>query len=216
MGIKVIVLLGAPGAGKGTIAESIVGMGRHVHLSTGDMLRSAISMKSPVGILAEGYVRRGELVPDEVIVKIVMARMDSGSGGISYLFDGFPRTLEQARMLDEEFARRNVRISDVVFLDVPREVLLDRLAGRRTCAKCGANYHVRNIPPKSEGVCDACGGVLSQREDDMPDTVLKRLEVFERQTEKLIEYYQKRGVLRRLDASGRREETFAKIEPLLK
>ena len=156
-------------------------------------------------------MRRGALVPDEVILKIVMARLEQGGPDAMYMFDGFPRTLEQARLMDAEFARRGATLKHVFLLDVSRAVSLERLSGRRICRRCGANFHVRNIPPKTAGVCDACGGELLQRPDDSQETILKRLDVFQQQTAGLIAYYAKRGLLQRVDSSGPRDETVADI-----
>jgi len=211
MSIQAIVLLGAPGAGKGTMAEAIRSATAFIHVSTGDMLREAIKDGTPVGREAEGFMRRGALVPDETILKIVMARLEQGGPDALYMFDGFPRTLEQARLMDAEFARRGAKLSHVFLLDVSCEVSLERLGGRRICRKCGANFHVRNIPPRKEGVCDACGGELFQRPDDCRETILKRLEVFQQQTAGLIAYYEKRGLLQRVDSSGPRDETVADL-----
>ncbi len=138
-------------------------------------------------------------------------RLEQGGPDAKYMFDGFPRTLEQARLMDAEFARRGAKLSHVFLLDVSREVSLERLGGRRICRRCGANFHVRNIPPKTAGVCDNCGGELSQRSDDSRETILKRLEVFQQQAAGLIAYYAKRGVLQLVDSSGPRAETVADI-----
>lgn len=211
MGIQAIVLLGAPGAGKGTMAEAIRNATAYIHVSTGDMLREAIKAGSAVGRGAEGFMRQGALVPDDIILKIVMERLDRGGANDKYLFDGFPRTLEQARLMDAEFDRRGIKLNRVFMLDVSREVSLERLGGRRICRCCGANFHVRNIPPKKEGVCDFCGGKLNQRPDDSRETILKRLDVFQKQTAGLIAYYEKRGLLQRIDSSGPRDATAAEI-----
>lgn len=211
MSIQAIVLLGAPGAGKGTMAEAIRSATKFIHVSTGDMLREAIKAGTTVGREADTFMRQGALVPDEVILKIVMERLVRGAPDACYMFDGFPRTLVQAQLLDAEFARRGAKLSSVFLLDVTREVSLERLGGRRICRQCGANFHVRNIPPKQVGICDQCGGELLQRPDDCRETILKRLEVYRQQTADLVAYYEKRGLLRRVDASGPREETVADI-----
>lgn len=211
MGIQAIVLLGAPGAGKGTMAEVIRDATAYIHVSTGDMLRDAIKSGSPVGRGAEEFMRQGALVPDDIILKIVMERLDRGGADDKYMFDGFPRTQEQARLMDAEFERRGIKLTHVFMLDVSRDVSLERLCGRRICRQCGANFHVKNIPPKKEGVCDACGGELYQRTDDSRETILKRLDVFQKQTAGLIAYYEQRGLLRRVDSSGGRDTTVADI-----
>jgi adenylate kinase len=211
MSIQAIILLGAPGAGKGTMAEAIRGATAFIHVSTGDMLREAIKAGTAVGREAEAFMRRGALVPDDIILKIVMERLAQGAPDARYMFDGFPRTLEQARLMDAEFARRGAKLINVFLLDVSPAVSLERLGGRRICRRCGANFHVRNIPPKTEGICDNCGGELAQRPDDCRETILKRLEVFQQQTAGLVAYYEKRGLLQRVDSSGPRAETVADI-----
>lgn len=211
-----IILLGAPGAGKGTIAEGIKAATEYVHVSTGDMLRAAVKAGKPVGLEARSYMEKGELVPDAVIMRIVTERLEEGRADEKYMFDGFPRTTEQARLLDEVLIAHGGRITRVFLLDVPREILVDRLAGRRVCRSCGAVYHVRNIPPRVEGVCDACGGELYQRPDDTEVTVLNRLDVFKKQTESLIAYYRDKGVLTKVDAGQAKEKTQAEIVAALR
>lgn len=209
--MKTIILLGAPGAGKGTIAEGIRSSSPFLHVSTGDMLREAVKAGTPVGRKAESFMKRGELVPDDVILALVEERLDKGSRDDAYMFDGFPRTLEQARMLDAILERRGAGINRVFLLDAPRELLISRLTGRRVCRKCGQGYHVVNIPPRKEGVCDVCGGDLYQRADDQEGTILNRLDVYTRQTESLISFYDKKGVLLRVDSARPRQDTVAEI-----
>lgn len=216
MSIVAIALLGVPGAGKGTMAEAIKRAMSYIHVSTGDMLRQAIKEGTPVGLEAQSYIEKGDLVPDDVILNIVMDRLDQGSEDSHYMFDGFPRTLVQAQLLDTHFAQRNATLEYVFFLEVPREVSLDRLAGRRICRNCGANFHVRNIPPKVKGVCDYCGGELYQRDDDMEATILNRLRVFHRQTEGLVSYYDHKGILIRVDSSRPQDETLLDIMKVLR
>jgi adenylate kinase len=195
------MLLGPPGSGKGTVAEKLRGRWGFVHVATGDMLREEVKQGSAVGREAEGYMKRGELAPDEIIIRIVEARLDSGGQNAAYLFDGFPRTTAQADLLDASLARRGARIQHVFFLDAPRAVLIQRLTGRRVCRQCGANYHVANVPPKKEGICDACGGELYQRKDDGEATIVNRLDVYNRQTESLIARYEQQGILARLNSN---------------
>ncbi len=209
--MQAIILLGAPGAGKGTVAEIVGKETGYEHVSTGDMLREAVKAERPVGLQAKSFMEKGELVPDEVIIKIVEERLGAGPTEACYMFDGFPRTTEQAQRLDTVLSAHDSKVSYVFMLEVPREVLVDRLSGRRICRQCGAVYHVRNIPSKVEGVCDACGGELYQRPDDGEATVLNRLEVFKKQTESLIEYYEQRGVLVRIDAAKSKEQTQTEI-----
>ena len=214
--MKAIILLGAPGAGKGTVAEGIKTATDYLHVSTGDMLRAAVKAGRPVGLEAKSFMEKGELVPDNVIMKIVIERLQEGEADAKYMFDGFPRTPEQALMLDEVLKSHGGRVEQVFLLDVPREILVDRLSGRRVCKNCGAVYHIRNIPSKVVGVCDLCKGFLYQRSDDTEETVLNRLEVFKKQTQSLIDYYEKRKVLFRIDAGRKKENTQAEIVSMLK
>ena len=198
--MKAIILLGAPGAGKGTLAEGVRSATAYLHVSTGDMLRSAIKAGSKTGLEAKAFMEKGELVPDAVIMRIVGERLSQGQPADKYMFDGFPRTLEQARQLDETLAKLGAAVNQVFLLEVPTPVIVSRLSGRRICKGCGAVYHVTNIPSKKEGVCDQCGGVLYQRPDDSEATVLNRLEVYQRQTASLIDFYEQKGVLVRVNA----------------
>ncbi|MBI2441997.1 MAG: adenylate kinase [Lentisphaerae bacterium] len=211
MSAEAVILLGAPGAGKGTMAEGIREAGNFIHVSTGDMLREAVKAGTPLGREAESFMSKGMLVPDETILKIVRERLSHGGAEAHYLFDGFPRTLAQARGLDAELSASGVTLKTVLLLDVPPALSVQRLTGRRICRQCGANYHVQNIPPRRAGVCDVCGGELYQRLDDRRETILKRLEVFQEQTAGLIAYYHERGQLQRVDSSGPREATVAEI-----
>jgi adenylate kinase len=200
--MKTIILLGGPGAGKGTLAEGIRNSSPFLHVSTGDMLREAVKNGTMVGKKAEGFMKRGELVPDDVIIGIVEERLAKGDQNAAYMFDGFPRTLEQARLLDESLARHASIVNKVFLLDAPRELLITRLTGRRVCKK---------IPPKQSGICDLCGGELYQRADDSEATILNRLDVYTKQTESLISYYEKKGVLVQVDSARPRGEAVADI-----
>lgn len=194
-----VVLLGAPGAGKGTqapiLAEAIGG----VHLSTGDMLREAVREGTPRGQRARAFMERGELVPDDLVLGMVMERLDRPDAREAFVLDGFPRTVRQAEELDAALEAAGQRIDLVVDVEVPREVLIERLGGRWTCPNCGAIYHERTNPPQRTGICDRCGEGLRQRADDRPEAVERRLEVYERQTLPLREYYARRCVLRSID-----------------
>ncbi len=209
--MKTIILLGGPGAGKGTLAEGIRNSSPFLHVSTGDMLREAVKNGTTVGKKAEGFMKRGELVPDDVIIGIVEERLAKGDQNAAYMFDGFPRTLEQARLLDESLSRHASIVNKVFLLDAPRELLITRLTGRRVCKKCGQGYHVVNIPPKQSGICDVCGGELYQRADDSEATILNRLDVYTKQTESLISYYENKGVLVRVNSARPRGEAVADI-----
>jgi adenylate kinase len=198
--MQAIILLGAPGSGKGTVSEKIKAMTDFVHIATGDMLREAVKQGTPVGKEAEAYMKRGELVPDSVIIRLVEDRLDRGSKDGRYMFDGFPRTVPQAELLGASLTRRGGTLTHVFQLDTPRDVLMKRLTGRRVCKDCGATFHVVNIPPKKEGVCDACQGPLYQRADDKEETIARRLDVYNAQTESLIAHYGKKGVLVRVNS----------------
>ena len=207
--MQLVILLGAPGSGKGTVAEKVRDACGYVHVSTGDMLRNSVKQGTAVGQEAEGYMKRGELVPDSVIMKLVETRLDAGDRNAKYLFDGFPRTIAQADLLEKGTASRKGKISRVYFLDAPRKTLMERLTGRRVCRKCGAVFHVVNVPPKRAGVCDVCGGELYQRSDDQEATIANRLDVYNRQTESLISYYEKKGLLERVDSNRTADVTIS-------
>jgi len=198
--MQAIILLGAPGAGKGTLAEGVRNATGLIDVSTGDMLRAAVKAGTPTGREAQAYMEKGELVPDDVILRIVGERLAQGKPDDRYMFDGFPRTLEQARQLDATLAALGGSVRQVFLLEVPVPVIVSRLSGRRICKTCGAVYHLTNIPPKQAGVCDQCGGPLYQRPDDSEETVLNRLEVYQRQTASLIEFYAQKGLLVRINA----------------
>lgn len=201
--MEAIILLGAPGAGKGTVAEGLRAALPYAHVSTGDMLREAVKAGRPVGLEAKKFMEKGELVPDEVILRIVKERLQQGSADAKYMFDGFPRTPVQAELLDQVMAETGSKVTHVFLLEVPRATLIERLSGRRVCRKCGAVYHVKNIPSKVAGVCDHCGGELYQRPDDNEATVANRLDVYENQTASLISYYDKKKILVRVDSSAK-------------
>ncbi len=209
--MKAIILLGAPGAGKGTLAEGVRTATEYIHISTGDMLRTAVKAGTPTGLEAKSYMEAGELVPDEVILRIVGERLAQGNPDDKYMFDGFPRTLEQARALDATLEKLSAAVNQVFLLEVPTPVIVSRLSGRRICKGCGAVYHVTNIPPKVADVCDQCGGALYQRPDDSEETVLNRLEVYERQTASLIDFYDRKGVLVRVNAGTTPQEATAEM-----
>jgi adenylate kinase len=213
--MQAIILLGAPGAGKGTVAEKIRAKTKYIHVSTGDMLRAAVKKGTDVGREAEAYMKRGELVPDEVIIRLVEELLDKGKPADAYMFDGFPRTLPQAELLEKSIVKRGGRISHVFFMDAPRKVLIARLTGRRTCRKCGTNFHIVNIPPKKPGVCDACGGELFQRPDDSEATIVNRLDVYSKQTESLISRYEKQGILVRLNSDQNADKLVTEMVGML-
>jgi len=209
----IIVFLGPPGAGKGTQAKLLSQRMGFLHLSTGDLLREAVKSQTLLGKKAKEYMDRGELVPDELIVQLIEETMPKDG---NVILDGFPRTVNQALALEEMLRVKGEKISKVLFFDVPDEVIIDRLSGRRVCSKCGAVYHVKYNPPKVEGVCDLCGGSLVQRDDDREEVVRKRLEVYRKQTQPLIEFYQERGIIYKLDAGKGVEELFEEVKGLVR
>jgi adenylate kinase len=212
MGVKRIVLFGAPGAGKGTQTHSACGALEIAHLSTGDMLRAAVAAKSEIGLKAKSFMEGGKLVPDEVVVGVVVeaiakAAKDKPNG---FALDGFPRTLPQAEALREMLAKRNENINLVLAIDTPEGLILDRLTQRRSCV-CGAVYNVKSKPPKKEGVCDVCGKALVQRSDDKPETIKTRLDAYKRETQPLADYYRKAGVLADIPGGGTVHEVAGRI-----
>lgn len=211
-----VILLGAPGAGKGTQAERISARFGLPHISTGDMLRAAVAQGTEMGLAAKSYMDKGALVPDEVVIGVVRDRLAEPDARDGFLLDGFPRTLEQAESLDAMLASAQRAVTDVLLLDVPEAELVERLAGRRMCAACGKGYHVHFDPPQEEGVCDECAEELYLRDDDNEATVRNRLEVYKRQTEPLVGYYERRGVLKKVPGSGMTPDgVFAGIESIL-
>jgi adenylate kinase len=197
-----LVLLGAPGAGKGTQATLLVEELGLVHVSSGDLFRENLGKKTELGILAKSYMDKGELVPDEVTIKMVIDRLARPDCVKGVILDGFPRTLAQAQALDKALSEQGNEISLVPYIHVSEDLLLRRLAGRWTCKQCKAVYHEIYSPPKVAGVCDACGGELYQRPDDTPETQKNRIDVYMRQTQPLIEYYQSAGLLAQVDGEG--------------
>jgi adenylate kinase len=198
-----IILLGAPGSGKGTVAEYLQKVTGYIHVSTGDMLRQAVKTERSVGLLAKPYIEKGELVPDDIIIKIVKDRIEQDTPEARYMFDGFPRTPNQAQLLDQVMAEHGARVSHVFLLDVPKAILIRRIGGRRICRQCGAVYNIHTMRSKEEGVCDQCGGELYQRPDDNEETIVNRLEVYQNQTASLIDYYRQKGLLVRVDSTDR-------------
>lgn len=198
-----VVLLGAPGAGKGTQAERIVAEFGLPHISTGEMLRAAVAQDTPLGREAQRHMQAGELVPDEVVVGIIRERLAQPDAAAGFLLDGFPRTLAQAEALDGMLSDAGRRLTHVVVLEVPEQELVERLSGRRMCRDCGKGYHLVFDLPSKPGVCDACGGELYQRADDNEETVRNRLVVYARQTEPLIDYYREQGLVSTAYGGGR-------------
>ena len=206
-----IILLGPPGAGKGTQAKLLIERLGVPQISTGGMLRAAVKAGSAVGREARAYMDRGGLVPDAVIIELVRERLQAPDCARGYVLDGFPRTVAQAEALEASLRDLHGGLDHVLCLEVPSEELVTRIAGRRTCRNCGAMYHVRFAPSAREGVCDACGGETLQRDDDREETVRQRLLVYEEQTAPLILFYEGRGLLRRIPGTGEIAEIFARM-----
>ena len=200
-----LILLGAPGAGKGTQAEKICEKLSIPAISTGNMLREAMANGTEMGLKAKSFIDAGKLVPDEVVIGIIDERLKQDDCKNGFILDGFPRPIPQAEALDE----MGVRIDKVIDIEVPDEKIASRLSGRRVCLKCGATYHTEVKKPKTEGICDACGDTLVQRKDDMPETVLDRLKTYHEQTEPLKGYYEKKGILRVVEGQEEVADTTA-------
>ncbi|MBQ5668716.1 MAG: adenylate kinase [Peptococcaceae bacterium] len=210
-----IILMGPPGAGKGTQAEKLVDLYQIPHISTGDMFRKAQKDGTELGLKAKSYMDQGQLVPDEVTVGIVKERLAEADCKEGFLLDGFPRTVQQADALDTILAELDMALDCVVNIEVDKAFLVDRLTGRRVCRTCGATYHIANKAPKVEGVCDKCGGELYQRGDDTIETVSNRLDVYAAQTAPLIDYYKSKGIMSSIDGSKSMEDVLADIRSAL-
>ena len=205
------ILLGPPGAGKGTQAAKIVEKYGIPHISTGDIFRENIKKGTELGKKAQEYMNRGELVPDDLVIEIATTRLLEDDCKNGFLLDGFPRTVYQAEKLDEFLQSHDSKIDNVIDIAVGKDELIERRTGRRVCKSCGASFHVVNIPPKQEGICDYCGGELIQRADDNLETVTNRIDVYEDQTMPLIDYYEKAGTLTHIDGSTGLDNVFADI-----
>lgn len=205
------VLLGPPGAGKGTQAVRIVERYNIPHISTGDIFRDNIKRGTELGKKAQEYMNKGELVPDDLVIEIATTRLLEDDCKNGFLLDGFPRTVYQAEKLDEFLAEHDMKLDKVIDIEVEKEELITRLTDRRVCKKCGASYHVVNIPPKKEGICDICGEELFQRADDKIETVENRIEVYNEQTMPLVDYYTKAGNIATIDGALGLENVFAEI-----
>ncbi|MGD0090831.1 MAG: adenylate kinase [Planctomycetota bacterium] len=215
MAVKRIVLFGAPGAGKGTQAQWLCDALELTHLSTGDMLREAVLNKTQIGLRAKSYMEAGRLVQDDVVVGVVVEAIGKAIRATpnGYALDGFPRTLPQAEALREMLAKRNENINLVILINTPDEVILERLTQRRSCAdpKCGAVYNLKSKPPQKEGICDVCGKAVIQRKDDKPETIQVRQQQYRRDTEPLVEYYKKAGLLVDIPGGGTMYEVAGRI-----
>jgi len=210
-----IIMLGAPGAGKGTQAKQIAAKYSIPHISTGDIFRANIKNGTELGKKAKEFMDQGLLVPDELTCDLVMDRIAQDDAKNGFVLDGFPRTIPQAEALDAALTKIGQAMDYAIDVDVPDENIINRMSGRRACLNCGATYHIVSIPPKKEGVCDTCGNELVLREDDKPETVKKRLDVYHDQTQPLIEYYSGKGILKSVDGTQPMESVFENIVSIL-
>lgn len=210
-----IIMLGAPGAGKGTQAKRIAEKYNVPHISTGDIFRENIKNGTELGNKAKAYMEAGDLVPDELVLELIMDRFEKEDCENGYVLDGFPRTIPQAEALDEALEAKGQSIDNVIDVDVPDDHIIKRMAGRRTCAHCGAIFHLEHMPPKIEGKCDQCGGHLMMREDDLPDTVIARLKTYHEQTQPLKDYYGAKGLVHSVDGTQDREVVFGEVVKIL-
>lgn len=206
-----MILMGPPGAGKGTQAQLLEQALGVPHISSGDLLRTAVKQKTRLGVQAKGFMERGELVPDTILLGAIEERLQQDDCATGFILDGFPRTVAQAEALTVMLTKAGTRVEHVISIAVPTEELVKRMSGRRTCRDCDAMYHVAFDPPATPGVCKRCGGELYQREDDQEETIKARLEVYERQTAPLLALYRERGLLRTVDGVGSQAQVFARI-----
>lgn len=210
-----IIMLGAPGAGKGTQAKQIADKYSIPHISTGDIFRANIKNGTELGKKAKQYMDQGALVPDELTCDLVMDRIQQDDCKNGFVLDGFPRTIPQAEALDAALGKINEKMDYAIDVDVPDENIVNRMSGRRACLNCGATYHLISIPPKVDGICDRCGSEIVLREDDKPETVQKRLKVYHEQTQPLIDYYKNQGILKSVDGTQPMDEVFKAIVTIL-
>ena len=210
-----IIMLGAPGAGKGTQAKKLSEKYGIPHISTGDIFRANIKNNTELGQKAKGYMDAGQLVPDELVVDLVVDRIKEKDCFKGFILDGFPRTIPQAEALDYALNNQNEKIDYAINVEVPDENIVNRMSGRRACVDCGATYHIAYAPTSKEGICDKCGGGLILRDDDKPETVLKRLGVYHEQTQPLIDYYTEAGILKEVDGTIDINDVFAEIVKIL-
>ncbi|MDD5654088.1 MAG: adenylate kinase [Candidatus Omnitrophica bacterium] len=210
----IIILLGPPGAGKGTQAKVLVEKLKIPHISTGDLLRQNVKNNTPFGIEARGYMEKGELVPDTLVNDMLLARIKADDTKNGFILDGYPRNNAQAKILEDKLDKSDGIY--VVYLQTSEPVVIQRLSGRRVCTKCGANFHLKNMPPKKEGICDICGGALYQRPDDHEETIKRRLDVYLKETASVVDYYDKKEMLYRISADDDPDIVVDKIIALAK
>lgn len=211
----VYVLFGPPGAGKGTQGARIAAQYGVPTISTGAIFRDNVAAGTPLGLVAKDYMSRGQLVPDEIVVQLVKDRIGEPDCAAGFLLDGFPRTINQAEILEVMLEGAGVKIDGVLDFEVAEEELVRRLSGRRTCGKCGATYHIVAVPPRKTGICDQCGGDLEQRADDQPEAIRTRLREYQAKTAPVLAFYRERGLLREINADASPDEIYAKVEAVL-
>ncbi len=210
-----IIMLGAPGAGKGTQAKRIAEKYCVPHISTGDIFRANIKNNTELGQKAKAYIDKGALVPDELVVDLVVDRLGQEDAKNGYVLDGFPRTIPQAEALTAALLEKGESVDYAINIEVPDSAIIDRMSGRRSCAQCGASFHVEYNPPKKDGICDLCAGELILREDDKPETVQNRLVVYHEQTQPLIDYYTKQNIIKEIDGTMSMDNVFHAITEIL-
>lgn len=210
-----LLIMGAPGAGKGTQAQLIKDAYKIAHISTGDMFRQAIALKTPTGVEAKGYIDKGQLVPDSTTIKLVKERLLQEDCKNGFLLDGFPRNTAQAEALDQMLKEVGIKLDAVLNIDVADEFLIERITGRRTCLGCGASYHVVSKKPLVDGICDVCGTALVHRADDSEETIKNRLAVYHGQTAPVLDYFGKQGLVKSVSGIGNIDEIFANIQKVL-
>jgi len=206
-----IILLGEPGAGKGTYSTELVKKYGIPQISTGDMLRASVKAGTPLGRQAQEFMKKGELVPDTVVIELIRERIKEADASKGFILDGFPRTLPQAQSLDKMLQSMNISLSAILKIEVSKPILLKRLTGRRVCKGCGATYNIDTMRPQKEGICDKCDKELVQRPDDMPETIENRLTVYQKDTAPLIEFYEKKGLLKRVQCEGEYDAVLGRL-----
>lgn len=212
-----IIMLGAPGAGKGTIAAQMEERFGISHVSSGDIFRENIKNETELGKVAKDYIQKGQLVPDDITINMMLDTLKSDKCKDGFILDGFPRTLVQAEGLDKALEENEKKLELVILVDASNDQIVERLSGRRVCGKCGATYHIVNMPPKQEGVCDKCGGEVAQRKDDTKEVILDRLKTYDEQTKPLIDYYKSKGILKIVPGfTESQEERLKMIDAMVK
>lgn len=210
-----LLIMGGPGAGKGTMSEKILSKYNILHISTGDIFRSEIKQQTELGLLAKSYIDKGMLVPDEVTNPMVKSFLEKSDHAGGYLLDGYPRTLAQAEAFNELVAGTDLTIDRVLYMEIPFEVLAQRVTGRRICKECGAIFHTSNKPSKVEGVCDVCGGTLYQRKDDTLESLTVRVEEYQKSTEPVLSYYRNKGLVKTVNANQSIEQVWNDVQKAL-